>query len=86
MTDLVAQYNAALAELRCVLQADGYGLEADAVSDAGADLRITVTSPDACADCLVPEPILRQMISAQLAPHGLRLGGLAYPSSAVEAH
>ena len=86
MSDLAARYDTALAGLRSVLQADGYGLEADAVSDAGADLRITVTSPDACAECLVPEPVLRQMISAQLAPHGLRLGGLAYPSSAAGAH
>lgn len=86
MTDLAARYEGALAELRSVLQADGYGLEAESIGDAGMDLRIVVTSPDACADCLVPERVLRQIISAQLAESGLSLGTLTYPPAGLEAH
>jgi hypothetical protein len=86
MTDLAARCDAALAELRSVLQADGYGLEADGINDTCLDLRIVVTSPDACADCLVPETVLRQIISARLAESELSLGTLTYPPSGLEAH
>jgi hypothetical protein len=86
MTDVAARCDAALAELRSVLQEDGYGLEADGIGGTRLDLRIVVTSPDACADCLVPEPVLRQIISARLAESGLNLGALTYPPSGREAH
>jgi hypothetical protein len=86
MNDLAARSDAALAELRSVLQADGYGLEAHGVDGTCLDLRIVVTSPDACADCLVPELVLRQIISARLAESGLNLGTLTYPPSGLEAH
>ena len=69
-----------------MLQADGYGLEADGINDTCLDLRIVVTSPDACADCLVPETVLRQIISARLAESELNLGTLTYPPSGLEAH
>jgi hypothetical protein len=86
VTDLAPRHDAALAELRSVLDADGYGLEADGIGDTRLDLRIVVTSPDACADCLVPEPVLRQIISARLAESGLSLGTLTYPPSDLGAH
>ena len=84
MTD-DATIEAQLAELRGVLEADGYGLEADGIGEAGLNLRIVVTSPEACAECLVPKPLMREVISARLAPCGLQLGELSYPAE-LEAH
>jgi hypothetical protein len=89
MTDLAARCDAALAELaelRSALAEDGYGLEADGVDDTRLNLRIVVTSADACADCLVPEPVLRQIIAARLTETGLQPGTISYPPAGQEAH
>jgi len=43
--------------LRASLQPDGYDAE---VTEAGERVRVRITAgPDACADCLAPEPVLR---------------------------
>lgn len=53
-----------LQSLRSSLEADGYQLHVDEVGDR-LDVRISA-GPDACPDCLVPEPILRGILGQTL--------------------
>jgi hypothetical protein len=57
-----------LAPIRVGLEADGYRLN---VSAAGEALRIDVeATPEACAECLVPKPIMETMVRRALAAQG----------------
>jgi hypothetical protein len=54
----------ALAGLRSTLEADDYRM---AVAESGSSVEVTITAgPDACADCLVPKPIMRNILHAAL--------------------
>lgn len=54
----------ALAGLRSTLEADNYSM---AVSESGSSVEVTITAgPDACDDCLVPKPIMRNILHAAL--------------------
>jgi hypothetical protein len=56
--------NTALADLRRTLAADDYGMEVDR---EGGAVRVRITAgPDACADCLVPPPIMRGILGKAL--------------------
>jgi hypothetical protein len=67
---------AGLARLRMTLEADGYGID---VSEEGPRLlaRITAT-PEACADCLVPKPLMLAMLERELGVPGGAIE-LSYP-------
>jgi hypothetical protein len=55
---------AGLTALRSALEADGYLLD---VSEAAGRLDARISAgPDACADCLVPKPVLRAMLHQTL--------------------
>lgn len=77
MTD---RLTAELAQLRGMLAADGFGIEPVGRDGDVVDLQVTVVSPEACADCLVPKPLLRDLIGKQIEPFRLRLGELSYPA------
>jgi hypothetical protein len=54
----------ALAGLRSTLAADDYRMS---VTEAGSSVEVTITAgPDACADCLAPKPIMRNILHAAL--------------------
>ena len=54
----------ALAGLRSTLEADNYRMS---VTESGDGVEVTITAgPDACADCLVPKPIMRNILHAAL--------------------
>ena len=54
----------ALSGLRSTLEADDYRMS---VAESGAGVEVTITAgPDACADCLVPKPIMRNILHAAL--------------------
>ncbi len=54
----------ALSGLRSTLEADDYRM---AVAESGEGVEVTITAgPDACADCLVPKPIMRNILHAAL--------------------
>lgn len=54
----------AVDELRGVLAADGYHVD---VEESAPGVRVRITAgPDACAECLVPKPLMRGMLHAQL--------------------
>jgi hypothetical protein len=65
-----------LARLRMALEADGYGID---VSEQGPRVlaRITAT-PEACADCLVPKPLMLTMLERELGVPGASID-LSYP-------
>jgi hypothetical protein len=56
---------AALAGLRRGLQADGYDLVVETVSEGVARVRVTA-GPNACEECLVPKPITVGALKASL--------------------
>ena len=51
-------------EIAATLAADGYHLQ---VAEAGDRVRVTITAdPGACADCLVPENLMRGILGQAL--------------------
>ncbi|GAA0899176.1 hypothetical protein [Pseudonocardia zijingensis] len=54
----------ALSGLRSTLEADDYRM---AVSESGSSIEVTITAgPDACEECLVPKPLMRNILHAAL--------------------
>jgi hypothetical protein len=54
----------ALAGLRSTLEADDYRM---AVAETGDGVEVTISAgPAACDDCLVPKPIMRNILHAAL--------------------
>jgi hypothetical protein len=54
----------ALSGLRSTLEADDYRM---AVTETGGSVEVTITAgPAACDDCLVPKPIMRNILHAAL--------------------
>jgi hypothetical protein len=60
----------ALAVIRPSLGADGYDLRVGDDSDASFVEVILEASPDACADCLVPDDVLVQIIQVAASEQG----------------
>jgi hypothetical protein len=51
-------------EIAATLAADGYRLQ---IAEAGVRVRVTITAgPGACADCLVPENLMRGILGQAL--------------------
>lgn len=63
---------AALSGVRQALEADGYELRLSAGQPGHVTVSIEATS-DACPECLVPEPVLRSIVEAQMESTGLDL-------------
>ena len=59
------QVDAALAGLREGFQADAADLEVVSVADGVALVRLVVTD-ETCLECIVPGPILRQVVEASV--------------------
>jgi hypothetical protein len=54
----------ALSGLRSTLEADDYRMS---ISESGGTVEVTIIAgADACADCLVPKPIMRNILHAAL--------------------
>jgi hypothetical protein len=54
----------ALSGLRSTLEADDYRMS---VAESGSGVEVTIMAgPNACADCLVPKPIMRNILHAAL--------------------
>ena len=64
--------------IAATLAADGYHLQ---IAEAGDRVRVTITAgPDACADCLVPENLMRGILGQALGVPQDAID-LAYPST-----
>lgn len=69
----------ALQQLRDVLTGDGYDL--DWALSAGNQVAVKVIAgPDACADCLVPQPIMAAILADALRATPYRLESIELPS------
>lgn len=68
----------AIEELRAMLDADSFDLVATAVDDGIVDLQVRA-GKGACADCLVPKALMREIAQARLAHAGIHLRQLHYP-------
>jgi hypothetical protein len=71
----------ALDPLVQALEADGYSLD---VAGAGEELELSVVAgPAACAECLVPKPLMQQLMAQALADAGVEVAAerlrLEYP-------
>ena len=72
----------ALQQLRDVLTGDGYDL--DWALSAGNQLAVKVIAgPDACADCLVPQPIMAAILTDALSATPYTLESIELPSGSV---
>jgi hypothetical protein len=70
----------ALEGLRTTLAADDYRLD---VAPAGSGIEVTITAgPDACADCLVPKPLMRSALQNALGVAEDKIT-LVYPTDAA---
>lgn len=67
----------ALAGLRSTLAADDYAMD---VREAGAGIEVLISAgPEACAECLVPKPIMLGILQAALGVPGDAIT-LRYPA------
>ena len=60
----------ALSKIRETLAADGFKMEYETPGQGILNISI-VAEPGACVDCLIPEPILKDMLKDELKEHGL---------------
>ena len=68
-------------DIAATLAADGYHLR---IAEAGDRVRVTITAgPDACADCLVPENLMRGILGQALGVPENAID-LTYPSTPQE--
>jgi hypothetical protein len=72
----------ALQQLRDVLTGDGYDL--DWALSAGNQVAVKVVAgPDACADCLVPQPIMAAILTDALSATPYTLESIELPSGSA---
>jgi hypothetical protein len=71
----------ALKGFRDMLAADGYDLNWSVSGQDKVQIRI-VAGPDACADCLVPLPVIEGIMSDALAPTPYTLDCVELPADA----
>lgn len=60
----------ALSKIRETLAADGFKMKYETTGQGVLNVLI-VAEPGACVECLVPEPILVDMLNSELKEHGL---------------
>jgi hypothetical protein len=73
------QIDAALADVREALEADGF--ELSVVPGDGARVTIEVKAgPNACAECLIPKDVFEQMVTATLGDDASTLT-IVYPEA-----
>lgn len=68
-----------IAQLRTMLEADGYGIEWRPTGPSSIALEI-VAGADACEDCLVPKEVMLGIAGTMLAPTGVSATEIVYPA------
>jgi hypothetical protein len=74
----------ALQPLRDVLTGDGYDLDW-ALSPANTVAVKVIAGPDACADCLVPQPLMAAILSDSLSATPYTLESIELPADSQHA-
>lgn len=80
MTDDPQLLEGALSKFRDTLAADGYQL-GWSLEDAGRVVIRITAGAGACADCLVPLPVMEAIMSDALAPTPYTLGRIELPAA-----
>jgi len=80
MSDATATLDEALGRFREMLASDGYSLSWSPSEENRLVVKIEA-GPDACADCLVPLPVMQAIISDALAPTPYTLDHIVLPES-----
>ena len=83
MTDTITgpeAVDAALAQFTEMMATDGYLLTWDEPESHRVTVRIAA-GPDACADCLVPTPVMEAIMTAALADTGYTLDHVELPGA-----
>jgi hypothetical protein len=70
----------ALQPLRDVLTGDGYDLDWT-LGPAGTVAVTVIAGPDACADCLVPQPLMAAILSDSLSSTPYKLESIELPAA-----
>lgn len=72
----------ALQQLRDVLTGDGYDLDWTLNAHNQVAVKV-IAGPDACADCLVPQPIMAAILSDALSATPYKLESIELPSGSA---
>ena len=72
----------ALQQLRDVLTGDGYDLEWALNARNEVAVKV-IAGPDACADCLVPQPIMAAILTDALSVTPYKLESIELPASST---
>jgi len=80
MSDATATLDEALGGFREMLASDGYSLSWSESERNRLVVKIEA-GPDACADCLVPLPVMQAIVSDALAPTPYTLDHIELPAS-----
>ena len=83
-TGRVETVNQLLEGLRGGFEADGYELRVDSADESHAALTI-VAGPEACAECLVPPPVMEGIVLQSLKGAGIERVTLTYPTEVGDA-
>jgi hypothetical protein len=75
----MADLDDALQRFRDMLASDGYTLSWS-VTDQGRVVVQIAAGPDACADCLVPRPVMETIMSKALEPTPYALDHIVLPN------
>jgi hypothetical protein len=75
----MADLDDALQGFRDMLASDGYTLSWSVTDQGGVVVRIAA-GPDACADCLVPRPVMEAIMSKALEPTPYALDHVVLPT------
>ena len=81
MATPMADLHGALQGFRDMLASDGYTLSWSVTDHNGVVVRIAA-GPDACADCLVPRPVMETIMSNALEPTPYTLDHIVLPNDA----
>ncbi len=79
------EVDGALKELREMLASDGYLVSWEESAPSTVAIRIEAGA-DACADCLVPQPVLEAILGQALAATPYSLGSVEMPAEGAAAH
>jgi hypothetical protein len=66
-------------EIRAMLRPDGYDVEWRLEAPDAIALTI-VAGPSACADCLVPKPVMMSIVDGMFEDAGVRVADITYPT------
>jgi hypothetical protein len=78
-------FDPVLADLGPSFEADDFRVELDSVTDEGDVVICIEATPNACLECLVPDPMLQQIVEASVRRHVPEVGRVSVVKRGFEA-